>query len=268
MSSYPGRTRTPQAEHRAFALVASLFLHLIALAWFVMKSAEAVELRTEPTPLLAIDLPLPVPETIEVLETPAISEVDRVQAATTGGDGGRPARALSKSPDVEPELANQPRPLVVLVPTVPLSIAPAIGPAVIGSSETATGKSAGVGEGFGSGDGVGIGSGSRPDTGGTSDPLILQPAQWIVRPTEKKLRSVYPFLAQQTALAGAVRLSCRVKGKRAKDCRVLSETPKGVGFGEAAIEAVRSGWIKAPITDARDPENVRVLVSMDFEWTE
>jgi protein TonB len=60
------------------------------------------------------------------------------------------------------------------------------------------------------------------------------------------MQELFPFRAQRQGVSGAVRLSCKVEARRARDCKVLSESPKGFGFGKAAISAVRTGLSRPP----------------------
>jgi protein TonB len=73
----------------------------------------------------------------------------------------------------------------------------------------------------------------------------------------------YPQAAQKRGMEGSATLECVVTAKGLLDsCRVLAETPKGVGFGEAAIRmailfrmkpetrsgnSVEGGVVKLPI---------------------
>lgn len=273
---YSDRDRAPSVEHRRTIFAASVFLHLAAIVWLITRPAILAETDPEPPPLTTIDLPLPEPEIVEVDERPQVVDVGPPDAPKHGGGGARPARALLEKPVIDPAPVDVPLPAVVLkVPLpVPLAAAPVTGPALIGQGEAGVGSGAGSGAGAGAGRGSGTGSGTGSGDGDAAGRAtdtgagLLQAAEWIVRPTDREMQDLYPWDARTQRVSGTARLSCRVKQKRARDCKVLNESPRGFRFGEAAIEAVRKGRIKAPVVGDQDPEKVRVAILMSFDWTE
>ena len=62
-------------------------------------------------------------------------------------------------------------------------------------------------------------------------------ADWVAKPSNDDMAEAYPPLANTFDVAGHVVLACKVAiTGRVTDCRVTSETPKGWGFGAAALK--------------------------------
>lgn len=68
---------------------------------------------------------------------------------------------------------------------------------------------------------------------------IGQP-NWLKRPGPGEFARYYPARALDRELSGEARLSCTVSAVGAlSSCRVLAETPEGLGFGAAAVQLTR-----------------------------
>ena len=72
-----------------------------------------------------------------------------------------------------------------------------------------------------------------PDPG---PPLITNP-RWLRQPRD--LARYYPPRALARDITGSVLLDCRVDTNGALNCSVISETPTGWGFGDAALRIAR-----------------------------
>jgi periplasmic protein TonB len=60
---------------------------------------------------------------------------------------------------------------------------------------------------------------------------------WIMRPDGDDVLRVYPARALSSRLAGRARIICRISDQgRLGPCEVISETPAGLGFGDAAVQ--------------------------------
>lgn len=75
----------------------------------------------------------------------------------------------------------------------------------------------------------------------------------------------YPERAARNGIGGSVTLQCRASAKGdLSDCTVLSVTPTGMSFEEAALLMAKRGWLKAAphLVDGQpvDGEVVRVVV--------
>ncbi|WP_310539281.1 TonB family protein [Phenylobacterium sp.] len=70
-----------------------------------------------------------------------------------------------------------------------------------------------------------------------STPLLLREALWKVRPTEVDLTRAYPEGPRLQRVGGRAEIECMVSTEGSLDaCQVTSETPAGMGFGEAALK--------------------------------
>ena len=87
---------------------------------------------------------------------------------------------------------------------------------------------------------------------------MIATASAAEEPMADRLRAYYPAQAIAAGLDGAATLSCTVTPQRAfKNCRLVSEEPTGMGFGEAALRLAAASRPnpKAP-TPARRNEPV------------
>lgn len=72
---------------------------------------------------------------------------------------------------------------------------------------------------------------------GSAAAATITNPDWLVRPNAEDMASAYPELAVALVLDGRALVSCSVDtAGRARNCVVMSETPKGLGFGQAALE--------------------------------
>jgi hypothetical protein len=100
--------------------------------------------------------------------------------------------------------------------------------------------------------------------------LAAQPAtvtvannlQWESRPTLQDIADVFPNAARALNPAeGRVQLSCSARRDGGlESCRVDSEQPAGVGFGEAAMRLVPKFRMKALTRDGQSVEGAQVIL--------
>jgi protein TonB len=162
-----------------------------------------------------------------------------------GGAPAAPSRIhlTPQPPAIPPEL---------VAPPVP---APVPDPIVVGAAPIAS-PSPGMGQGGeGTGTGGGRGDGDGPGSGGTG-PMILRGA------TQGEILSVVPPEARAARRAGRASVNCVIRlDQRLDDCRVVSETPEGFGFGQAAIRGAAFFRYRPPMNAAGRPiEGQRVTV--------
>lgn len=170
-------------------------------------------------------------------------------AVSTGGGAPaapsvvRPARLRPASPPVE-----------VSAPVRPASESPL----VIGVSPEAS-AAPGPGQGGqGAGAGGGVGSGTGPGAGDG-------PPQIIRGPTRGELRAVHPPEAFRRRTGGRATLVCRVRlDTRLEACRIVDESPPGLGFGQAALSAAAYFRFRPP-TEGGAPVAGRE-VRVGVEW--
>ncbi|WP_447911419.1 energy transducer TonB [Brevundimonas bullata] len=121
------------------------------------------------------------------------------------------------------------------------SPSPALGPGQGGQ---------GAGQGGGTGSGVGRGAGDGR-------------FRLLRGPTMGELRRLHPPAAFRQRRGGQATLSCRIRlDTRLEDCRVIDETPSGMGFGQAALAASIHFRFQPPTRDGApvDGQEVPVVV--------
>lgn len=154
---------------------------------------------------------------------------------------------------IRPAPQSVPEPELVAPPT-PAREQP---PLVIGRSDDQGptpglgqgGEGLGTGRGIGDGDGDGRGQGPR-----------------LVRgPSPAELREVHPREAFRRRQGGRATLSCQIRlDTRLEACRVVSESPQGLGFGEAALLASRYFRFEPPVRGGQRVAGASVQVGV--EW--
>jgi protein TonB len=66
-------------------------------------------------------------------------------------------------------------------------------------------------------------------------PSVITSPRWLEMPGAREFSKYYPAAAVDRELGGQVTLACVVSASgQVRDCGVAAETPRGVGFGEAA----------------------------------
>lgn len=89
-------------------------------------------------------------------------------------------------------------------------------------------------------------------------------ASWLIKPTAENIARVYPSEAQRQNVSGRVILSCIVdEDGYLADCIVDSETPVGMGFGNAALE-ITAYMRMQPATNYGVPVKGPVRVPITF----
>lgn len=90
-------------------------------------------------------------------------------------------------------------------------------------------------------------------------------ADWAERPTPEELAPGYPELAQHLALEGVVRLRCEVAPTGVlTDCRVAHESPKGMGFGPAALKMSATFKMRPPLQPGARHPDTTVQIPITF----
>jgi len=216
-------------------------LHLGAFVLLGVGRPEAT--FVPPQPLIIVDLvrlepisPPPPPPPPE----PASSQGGGAPAAPSVV---RPARPRPEPP--KPEVTPPPRP----APEQPLviGVAPEPGPT---PGQGQGGQGTGSGGGSGSGVGPGVGDG---------------PPRIIRGPTVGELRTLHPREAFRQRRGGQATLACRVRlDTTLSDCRLVDESPPGMGFGQAALAASRYFRFR-PATQNGAPIDGRE-VRVGVEW--
>ena len=72
------------------------------------------------------------------------------------------------------------------------------------------------------------------------NPNVLTNPFWVERPDAQDFARNYPRRAMDESVSGRALLDCLVASDGLLTCAVVSETPEGYGFGEAALRVARS----------------------------
>lgn len=169
--------------------------------------------------------------------------------APTAG-GGAPAAAsrvhITPKPPVKPLPDPPPAPIVQAPkPEIVVGVAPTAGPTPglgLGGQGTGTGS----GTGSGNGPGVGDRMGARLVRGPSGSDRAR------ARPRDARGR-------------GVIAVRCRIRlDSQLDQCRIVSETPPGQGFGEAALRLMPTFRFLPPTLNGAPIEGEGVTVTIDF----
>ena len=87
--------------------------------------------------------------------------------------------------------------------------------------------------------------------------------QWLLKPTTADFTRLYPPRAREHGVSGRATLECRVRGQGTLTaCSVLSESPAGMGFGEATLRIAAKFRMRPRTTDGHPVEGRRVRVAV------
>lgn len=105
-----------------------------------------------------------------------------------------------------------------------------------------------------------------PSTATNTGPQIARP-EWGRLPEGEQAAAAFPAQAKAAGVnVGQAVLDCGVEaGGRLAGCRVASETPAGMGFGQAALKLAPSFAMKAWTSDGRPVDGARVRLPVRFE---
>lgn len=96
-------------------------------------------------------------------------------------------------------------------------------------------------------------------------PVFVSDTHWIRRPTPTQLAEAWPAAAKQAGTSGKVLMDCLLTYDGGlKDCRVISETPAGMGFGPAALGLTRLYQLQ-PVVDGQSATDGRIIVPVRFQ---
>lgn len=166
-----------------------------------------------------------------------------------GGAPAAPSRVHTPPPPpVRPPDSPPAPPVQAPEPTIVVGAAP------VASPEPGFGQG-----GQGTGTGTGVGAGDGPGSG--SGPMILR------GPTQGEILDFVPAEARRRRQAGRASVNCEIQlDTRLDSCRVVSETPAGFGFGDAALTiAPRYFRFRPPRTGSgQSVAGARVTVFVEF----
>lgn len=125
----------------------------------------------------------------------------------------------------------------------------------------------GAGSGIGSDTGNGAGAGDGTGAGAQRRTIFV--ASWAPSMDFEKGREFYPEAAIEDGISGVGILRCFViRRDRVRDCTLVDESPKKMGFGEAALKTAPHLRIRLHDQNGRRVYNEWVTVSNWFDLSE
>ena len=171
----------------------------------------------------------------------------------------RPAPAAGGGAPAAPSVVHVP-PRPVPRPELPAPPRPALAPSVIVGVSDPPDTLPGPGQG-GQGSGPGDGEGEGDGPGAGSGPIILRGA------SSGEILALVPPDARRRRVPGRASVNCEIRSDtRLEGCRVVSESPQGSGFGEAAIRVAETHFrFRPPMTAGGQPvEGFRTTIVVLF----
>jgi protein TonB len=88
---------------------------------------------------------------------------------------------------------------------------------------------------------------------------------WTQRPASRRYSEAYPSRALREGVGGRVELDCRVRANQTLACNVGSESPAGMGFGQAALTVAQSYRARATLSDGTSSYNAPARIVVQFQ---
>lgn len=95
-------------------------------------------------------------------------------------------------------------------------------------------------------------------------PMFITDEDWIRTPSPTQLAGARPAAATKAGTGGKVLMDCLLAyDGTLKDCRVLTETPPGLGFAAAALGLTGAFQVQ-PMVDGQSVTDSRLVVAVKF----
>jgi periplasmic protein TonB len=96
-------------------------------------------------------------------------------------------------------------------------------------------------------------------------PSVITSPDWLTRPGADEFSRFYPQAALDRNASGAATLACTVSASGAvRGCQVAEETPKGLGFGDAARKLVPYFKLRPQLRDGTPVDGASVRIPIRF----
>jgi TonB family protein len=107
---------------------------------------------------------------------------------------------------------------------------------------------------------------AAPPSAKSSERIITNP-DWAIRPEKSHMTLYWPAGAAIAHVGGHVLLDCQVKANgRLTHCKAAEESPKGWGFGDAAIYMAGGFQMKPMTIDGQSVAGAHVRIPINFGW--
>lgn len=94
--------------------------------------------------------------------------------------------------------------------------------------------------------------------------IVTEP-DWLAKPNGNDLSQAYPSLAQRFQIEGKAIITCRVDAVgKLSACKVDAETPRGLGFGDAALSMSRAFQMRPQSVNGKFVEGGEVAIPLRF----
>lgn len=94
---------------------------------------------------------------------------------------------------------------------------------------------------------------------------VIRNPSWARRPTGAELGVLYPRRAAEMGISGGATILCEVIANGSvRNCAVVDESPKGKGFGEAAMASAKLYRLNPRTVDGETVEGAKVRIPLVF----
>jgi periplasmic protein TonB len=98
---------------------------------------------------------------------------------------------------------------------------------------------------------------------------VVTSPDWLRKPSGADIDREYPERASRLEKSGTVRLTCKVRANGTlENCNVLSENPRDLGFGDAALKLVPKFQMKPETRDGEPVNGASVTIPITFRLGE